>query len=131
MDFDSIFRLYAGVKVANEVVGVLEHEDFLFDHAGGLGAQYVHGEGTFDIAEADLDLPAPAIERAEELGRVKVGIAEGGDEVEGDLVSVAVVTRQPKEGSLRGSFEGRFFHSSGRKASFRFWGREASMRDSW
>ena len=48
---------------SDEVVGNKVHPQFAFDHVRGAASQDIHLEMGFDLAEVELDAPAPAVKK--------------------------------------------------------------------
>src|SRR5271163_4098512 len=65
----------------DEIIGDSMEPEFAFDYLRGEAPQVVHGQGSFDLAVMQFDLPAPSIELSN--GRVWIGCGveqRGGDD---------------------------------------------------
>ena len=67
---------------ADQVVGNEVHVQLAANHVGTETAQHVQVQDGFDVAEAEFDLPAAAIEFGEGVGRKALGIEQRGGEEE-------------------------------------------------
>ena len=55
-------------------------QQFLFGHVRRFAAQLFHAQGGLEIAQAQFQPPAPGIEGDQFLGRVELGVQQGGDQ---------------------------------------------------
>ena len=56
-------------EAADAVVGDGMHDDFFTDHRRGFATQDIHAHGDLDVAEEQLNGPAPEVQLAEPFGR--------------------------------------------------------------